>query len=170
MQKKATPDEKAEERWAFYRLADQDWEHADFALDHVNNSTDEFIRHSLIMDAVVSYMRPFCKCKGVHQSYFRNRTFVPKEYRDLHEKMLFFRHQVFAHTDITARRPKVARFKTTDGFRYGMGFQGLRASEFVPLIPRIKKLLQSIREKNANDILEIQEKYFEKIPYNPSRK
>jgi hypothetical protein len=51
-----------------------------------------------------------------------------------------------------------------------MGFKGLWAKEFVPLIPRIKKVIQSIREKNAKDMIEIQQKYFDKIPYNPSRK
>ncbi len=142
--KKATPDERAEERYIFYRLADQDWEHADFALDHVDQNTDEFVRHSLVMDAVVSYIRPFCKCKGVFQSYFRNKNFVPKEHKDLHERMLFFRHQVFAHTDITARQPQVGRLKTRTGYFYYMGFKGLWVNEFVPLIPRIKKLILSV--------------------------
>ena len=159
---------KVEERYTFHRLCDHDLGNAKFALEHLEQVEDELAQHALMKDAVLSYARPFSRSHG----YFSKRhtlpdTFVPEEHRNLHKRLMFYRDQVFAHTDINAKQPRVSRFKMERGFWYPMSFKGLSPEELMPHVAEMLSLVASVTERNQEEIARIQAEVLDRIPYRP---
>lgn len=169
--RKASLQDLAEEQCVFHRLANQDFQEAELTIERILQVEDKIIQHALIKVAVVSYARPFSKNFGVHKSYrLPAKEYVPREMYDLHKKMMIHRNQVFAHTDITARSPQMARFKGREGFVYPMSFRGFPPDEFLPLVPQMKGLVKSVMEKNIQAERRILHDVFDKVPYQPRQK
>jgi len=81
------------------------------------------VRYCLIRDIVVSYARPFFVTYGYQQrKHCLPRSTVPRAHRSLHNELLTLRRQLFAHSDFSYRRPRVAQWVLPDRVIYPMGF------------------------------------------------
>ena len=110
-------DEKQKtELYKLYRLYSMDFDMAIHTLNalkrypkHTNRyRLLQWVRYSLLRDAVVSYARPFSGNRGIlFKSHSLSLRLVPKEFRVLHSRLINLRSQLFAHTDLTYKDPKV---------------------------------------------------------------
>lgn len=161
---------RVEERYYFYRLSDHDLEHAKFALERVMKVEDKFLQHALMKDAVLSYARPFSKSRGYFgKKYALPEKYVPAAQKELHRRLMFYRDQVFAHTDIASKTPQLSRFKTDKGFWYPMSFKSLSPEDLLSSVPEIELLVSAVMERNIVAMSDIQTKVFDMLPYNPRR-
>ena len=108
------------------------------------------IRYSLLRDAVVSYARPFSGNRGVlFKSHSLPLKLVPREFRQLHSQLMTLRSQLFAHTDLSYRNPKVMQL--------GRLFPiSVRAFDYESLNDEVCKLYKLISEAQHNLNLEIE--------------
>ncbi len=100
---------------------------------------------ALIRDAIVSYIRPFSKNRGrIFKKIRLDDCFVPSKHKALHKDLLRSRDQVFAHTDIDAHDPTLARFPVKSGYIYPIAFRNLSVKSFVDKLPEISALIQEV--------------------------
>jgi hypothetical protein len=160
-----------EEQYKFHKLAGYDLQNAELALERIPTCNDRFIQHALIKDAVISYAKPFFNSQGTYRNNYQlSSKFVSKEFKDLHKTILSSRKEVFVHTDLTARTLEIARIKGKIEYMYIVSVHGLSPDEFLPLIPKMKELVKSVRDKNNQAMIEIQRNVFDKIPSQPEKK
>jgi hypothetical protein len=101
-----TDQKRVFEQYAFYRLASMDMDAAHNSLHLWHKNKNLVMRDILFRDAVISYMRPFSGSKGIYGGGYKiSDKDVPVKYLKLHGKLDSLRNQLFAHTDITARKP-----------------------------------------------------------------
>lgn len=68
------------------------------------------VRYCLLRDAVVSYVRPFSGNRGIlYPAHSLKESFIPKKFLGLHKKLIQLRLQLFAHTDLAFKDPKVVQ-------------------------------------------------------------
>lgn len=143
------------EQYYFYRLYSIDLDTAKHILRVIKRYRRKDVRYCLLRDLVVSYSRPFSGNKGKEmRSHVLTKKVVPKELRPLHTELLELRNQLFAHTDYTYRRPKVANWSTDSHKWFPMSFRGydynkldIRLSEIENLLMAVEKNLQAKIDK-----------------------
>lgn len=107
------------ELYKLYRLYIMDFDMALHTLDVLRKcakGTSRYrllqkVRYCLLRDAVVSYARPFSGNRGIlYPAHSLKECFIPKKFLGLHRKLFQLRLQLFAHTDLAFKDPKVAQF------------------------------------------------------------
>jgi hypothetical protein len=139
---------KIKEQYCFYMLAETDMNQAPNSLKIIRRYKKKDVINALIRDVVVTYSRPFSNCKGIHIATHRldKDKFVPQNLHALHEKITKYRHQIFAHTDLTARKPTLARFPIGSCYRPAMSFKGYSPRDFENDLPRIEEIIHKVQE------------------------
>lgn len=145
------------EQYAFYRLADMDFDSAmrSLVLSKKYKSTE--IRHVLLRDGIIAYMRPFSGSNGVYSKGYRlAKKDVPQKYIGLYNELDRFRNQLFAHTDVSARAPHFFTQSFIKGYPL-MAFKGngtddlyAQIGDIVDLTSLTQKKLQAKLEKTLN--------------------
>src|SRR5678815_1183851 len=91
-----------EESFVFLRFADGDISEALLILEELASAKTEFLRVCLLKQAAVSYIRPFKLCRGSFGKHkLAAKHYVPPGTRELHEEVVGFRDEAFAHTDLS---------------------------------------------------------------------
>ncbi len=104
---------KEEERYSFYRHSvSQSFADAKCSLEMLINrhNTDSAIRIPLLRDTFMCYSRPFKLSRGrLGETYNLKKDIgIPKP-KDIHDKVIADRDQLFAHSDISIRQPRVSK-------------------------------------------------------------
>jgi hypothetical protein len=138
------------EQYCFYRLYSLDLDDAKHILRLLKRYRRKDVRHYLLMDLVVTYCRPFSGSRGDKISrHVLCLRIVPKDLRPLHNELLNLRNQLFAHTDLTYRRPRVVNWSTASHKWFPMSFRASdgkldgRVSEIQQLVTAVEANLQS---------------------------
>lgn len=138
--------------YPLYRLWSIDIENALYVLGYASNEDlPKVIRYALLRDAVVSYSKPFVQFRSLPS--LKKKGFVPKEYKQIHEKLLEFRNKVICHTDESFRSPKFMKYGTD----FFMSFRSSNNEYLIENLNLIISLLKCV-EKNLNDEIEKQRK------------
>lgn len=101
---------KKEEEYSFYRhFTSQSLEDArnSFSLLVELKSVDNRLRMPLLRDAVTSYARPFKNSHGRLGIRLNASEMGCPHPKDMHDRILGLRDQVFAHCDISVKKPRV---------------------------------------------------------------
>jgi hypothetical protein len=148
------------EQYNFYMLADTDMNRALNTLKTIRRYKKKDVINALIRDIIVIYSKPFTNCKGTHIARHRldKDEFVPISLHALHEKIMKYRNQIFAHTDLTARKPRLGRLQVGSGYRYGIAFRGFSPSDFEKDLPRIEETIRKVKEKISTKLRDIEKK------------
>lgn len=92
---------------------------------------------------MVSYSRPFSGNRGtlLRTHFLPVKGIVPKELRPLHRYLLSLRMQLFAHTDLARREPKVTRWRAKGRIQSPMTFLALDFRQLDQRTPEITVLV-----------------------------
>jgi hypothetical protein len=101
------------EEFCFLHLALNDFDEAESAFAFAIQYPQ--LAQRLVPAGIVAYARPFQKCRGEHRTWNLSTKMVPKERRTLHQAMLDFRNQFFAHTDLKEVKPQLPRILVDEG-------------------------------------------------------
>ncbi len=133
-----------EEEFVFYRFATDDLSEAYCLLNLVNCYKRELIRSTLLKMAIISYSRPFKPCHGKYRLYKIEDNIIPKQYRNLHQKIITYRDQIFAHSDIFIKKPSVNKFRTGNKIRFDITYKGFTPKDFHHEIEKMKELIKEV--------------------------
>jgi hypothetical protein len=148
------------EHYYFYKLYSVDFDSVKNCFKILKRYRRKDVRFSLIRDIVVSYARPFSGNQGELLSKHRLRKkVVPKEYHPLHKELIDARNQLFAHTDYTYRKPKVANWSTETRRWFPMSFRGYDYSRLDSRISEIESLVESVDEALQRQIYELEKDF-----------
>jgi hypothetical protein len=136
-----------EEKYVFYRFASGDMLQALSHLKQLSRYRKNSPRHAFLLQAVLSYCRPFKRCYGKHDNYKLPESFVPEKQIPLHKEISKWRDQVFAHTDLNIRRPRLKRWRTPTGNILPIQFKGFSPSILEKNIPQFRELIDTVRTK-----------------------
>ena len=140
----STQDE-AEEWYVFLRLCEHDLDSARSSIRMIKCYREEGVKLALIRDVIISYARPFSKNRGrITEEHRLKDSFVPMEHKALHDDLLRFRDQVFAHTDIKAHDPTLGRWPAKSGYIYPIAFKNLSANLFANKLQEMSALIQEV--------------------------
>ncbi len=90
-----------------------DFESALYTLKVLRRYKKKDVRYALIRDVIVTYSRPFTESKGFNIAKdFCGAKFDDKDMKELHDELLSLRKELFAHTDLTYKNPKVTNWST----------------------------------------------------------
>ncbi len=151
---------RIKEQYNFYMLADTDMNQSLNTLKIIRRYKKRDVINALIRDVVVIYSRPFTNCKGNHipRHKLDKNKFVPKNLHALHEKIIRYRNQIFAHTDLTARKPTLGRLQIGSSHRYAMSFRGFSPNDFEHDLPRIEEAIRMVKENISSKLRDIEKK------------
>jgi hypothetical protein len=96
-----------EEFYVFLRMSEAELSQAIEALGLITKFKNEFVRLCLLKQASIDYCKPFTNSHGFFSRHRLPDKVVPSKMRGLHKKLWDLRNQVFAHTDIKARNPRL---------------------------------------------------------------
>jgi hypothetical protein len=146
------------EQYNFYMLADTDMNQALNTLKLIRRYKKKDVINALIRDVVVTYSRPFTYCKGNYKTKYMldKDEFVPKKFHALHEKIIRYRHQVFAHTDLTLRKPRLGRLQFGSGNRYAMSCKIISPRDFENYLPKIGETIHQVKENIFTKLRDIE--------------
>jgi len=151
-----------EENYVFYRLVSTDLDEAYRSLHDIRRYKRGSIVMVLIKNAVISYARPFMQCKGKYRNDYRlcEKRFVPPKYRKLHKKILNYRNQVFAHTDIGVREPGLGKLNLGTAMLYPIRLKGkgFYYEDYLTLVDEMKELILTVKDAVLIEINEYQKK------------
>ena len=134
-----------EEEYAFYSFAKDDLIEAYSSLKAIKKYKRNIAVSALVKAAVISYSRPFKKCCGKYKACYKLQTnIIPDPYQSLHKKIITYRDQIFAHTDIDVRRPDIKKFKIENKESFAITYRGFSYKDFLHEIERMKKLIECI--------------------------
>lgn len=138
------------EKYKFLRLYCSDFNDALHTLKVLRRYRKKDVRYALIRDVVVTYCRPFTESKGfgIRKDLLGLKT-VRSEMRGLHNELLTLRKEIFAHTDLTYRNPKVAKW--APGF-YPMSFKGFDYAALERKLPKIEKMIEHAQKQVRDEI------------------
>ncbi|MDF7809622.1 hypothetical protein P4E94_19445 [Pontiellaceae bacterium B12219] len=134
-------DNLIEERYVFWRLAIHDFSECTTTLELISTTSFHKIKMALFKSAIIAYCRPF---SGNQAKYKKNKWKIDEKWvvdRDLHQELMDLRSQLFAHTDITYRNPKLAPF----GDKSIIAMKGFYYETAMELVEPTKKLCTSVR-------------------------
>lgn len=93
--------------------------------------TDDFCE-MMLRDIIIAYSRPFSSNRGPDSTRHRlSLEFVPQECRALHVELMDLRNRLFAHTDMSARKPVVKSYPGN------ANFIAIRDADYATLLSRI---------------------------------
>ena len=138
----------ADEHYRFLRLYSVDFSEVRNSLRILRRYRRDDVRYCILRDLIVAYARPFSGNRGdFHKCHRLQIRFVPTECRQLHDELLALRMKLFAHTDYTYYRPKVARWETQRGAVFPMSF---RVPNYRSLLDRTEAILTLVDAVEAN--------------------
>jgi hypothetical protein len=148
------PDNKIE-KYAFLRLYEHDFEMALQTAQVLDVHENNNVRFPLLRDIVVTYCRPFTESNGIgiNKDFHGVKKFPNEEMKSLHAKLLTLRKELFAHTDLTYKNPKISNWSTDERKWFPMSFKGYDYAQLNTELPNIVKLinfvLMDLKEKLA---------------------
>lgn len=106
---------------------------------------------ALIRDAVIQYGSAF-KLGNVidKQKHKLDSSIIPERYQKLHQQIITYRDQLFAHIDFTARNP--VKIKNDKEMFYKINNKG--PQDFIDKIPEMKTIIIHIMSKLGSEIIE----------------
>jgi hypothetical protein len=117
------------------------------------------VRHALLRDLIVTYVRPFSGNQGKGTKHrLKPDGHVPTDMRSLHDELVRVRMQQFAHTDLSYYTPVTMAFRGSNGefHGYGMMFKGYDYAALLRKLPDIATLIRAV-ETSVNDELRREE-------------
>ena len=133
-----------EEEYVFYRFASGDFLTAVESLKEISLYKEINIRRALLLKVILAYCRPFKTSRGKYGNYKLSQSFVPVEHKNLHDKLIKYRDNVLAHTDLTVRRPRLYEWKNSSGQLFPIVFRSLDLNKLENVIPELKQLIDKI--------------------------
>lgn len=148
----------------FLRLCEKDLLLAMSSIRMIRRYQKMDVKFALIRDAIISYARPFSANRGrIIKKHELDGSFVPSNYKSLHDELIHFRDQVFAHTDIDAYDPKLVRWPAKAGYIYPMGFKGLSVEPFIDKLKNISILIRDVHHTIEAEEQVIQVQWLDKV-------
>jgi len=135
-----------EEKYVFYNFAIADLDEASGCLDAIKQYKRGLTSKTMVKYAIIAYSRPFSECRGIDnkKKHPLGIKVVPKNHRNLHNKLLGYRNRIIAHTDLDFRNPKLVK--------YGMMIK--REVDYLSLVGEIQVLIREVRSALHNMIIE----------------
>lgn len=148
------------EKYKFLRLYDMDFESALHTLKVLRRYRKKGVRYALIRDVIVTYGRPFTESRGfkIDRDFFGIKFDHP-DIEKLHNDLLTLRKELFAHTDLTYKNPKVVNWSTETYSWFPMSFKGFDYGTIESKLPEIKRLIEHA-QKQVRDRISEYEKNF----------
>lgn len=150
------------EKYKFLRLYDMDFEMALQTIKVLKRYKRKDVRYILLRDVIVAYSRPFMESKGfnITKDFFRVK-FKPSEIemKRLHDELLVSRKELFAHTDLTHRKPKVVNWSTETYKWFPMSFKGFDYEVLERQLSCIKKLIEHAQLQLRRQISEYEKNF-----------
>ncbi len=155
--KRENMDSKAVEKYKFYRLYEQDVAAAIHTLKILKRYKKIDVRHALLRDIIVTYVRPFTVSKG-HEicKHALSPRLVPSKLKKLHSELLDIRHQIFAHTDLVYKNPKVGKWDLGHCKVFPMSFKGYDYNRLDTRVDDIAELIYSVQKRLWEKIKEFE--------------
>lgn len=150
------------EKYKFLRLYDMDFEMALHTIKVLKRYKRKDVRYPLLRDMIVAYSRPFTESRGfnIQKDFFGVKFKASEiEMKKLHEELLRLRKELFAHTDLTYRNPKVSNWSTEAYKWFPMSFKGFDYEVLERQLTNIKKLIEHVQTQLRHQISEC-EKHF----------
>lgn len=136
---------KLKEEYAFYSFTKDDLKEAYISLEAVNRYKREVVILALIKIAIISYSRPFKKCRGEYDKYYKlEADIIPNQYKDLHQKIITYRDQIFAHSDIDLKKPEVRKCKIENKDIFSITYRGFSPKNFLHETAKMKQLINEV--------------------------
>jgi hypothetical protein len=133
------------EEYAFYSFAKDDLIEAYSSLKAIKKYKKNVAISALVKAAVISYARPFKKCHGKYKACYKLQSnIIPHPYQSLHQKIITYRDQIFAHTDIDVRGPDIKKLKFESKEIFAITYRGFSYKDFLHEIEKMKKLIECI--------------------------
>jgi hypothetical protein len=146
------------EQYHFLKLYSVDFDSAKHILQVLKRYRRKDVRYCILRDLIVTYCRPFSGNKGDKIANHKlTIQVVPRELRPLHNELLDFRNQLFAHTDYTYRQPKVVNWSTDTYKWFPMAFRGFDYGKLDNRVSEISNLIQSVEMNLQARINKIEE-------------
>lgn len=135
---------KAEENFAFFRhFVSQSLEDARIAIKLLTErqEKDPEIRMPLLRDGFTCYSRPFkCSYGRLGVKYRLESDVGTPEPKNIHEKIIRDRDQLYAHCDLSARQPRVAKFGIS------LKGRGYYWEDYMKILPDIASVIENAIE------------------------
>jgi hypothetical protein len=114
------------------------------------------VRFCLLRDIVVSYARPFSTNTGVKiPKHHLTKKFIPEHLRPLHKELINARNQLFAHTDLRYRNPRISNLWKEEGL-LPMMFRGYDYNKNInQKVDRIEELVNIVETKLNEKLREL---------------
>jgi hypothetical protein len=107
----------------------------------------------MLRDVIVTYGRPFSgNTGGKHGKHHLPAAHVPKVQMPLHDRLLTLRNKQFAHSDLGAKNPRVARWGTGEKLWFPMSFTHEDYQGLMRQFPEIQALVEAV-ERSVNETL-----------------
>ncbi len=148
---------KAFEQYQFIRLWEHDLNLAIYTLKTLKRYKKDDVRNALLRDIIVTYARPFSLNKGKEiKKHKLSLKFVPSQKRNLHDELIDLRNQLFAHTDLPFKNPKVGKWDFGHYKMYPMSFKGFDYKNMHRKIDEITNLVKEVHQNLVNKIRELE--------------
>ena len=138
------------EDYLFLRMYSVDLRTASYSMGVLSRTEAADARECILRDIVVTYARPFSGNRGTTARSHRLLDLLPdvitEERKTLHEKLMRFRDQLFAHTDLEAYKPKPVKWERDGHVTFPMTFWGL---DYVGLEAQVEELWDLIETVKA---------------------
>ena len=106
---------------------------------------------ALIRDAVIQYGSVFKLGNVIDKRKHKlDTSIIPEQYQKLHQQIITYRDQLFAHIDFTARNP--VKIKNGKEIFYEISNKGPK--DFIDKIPEMKAVIIHIMNKLGSEIIE----------------
>jgi hypothetical protein len=130
------------------------------SLAALSRVSDNDVRVSLLRDIVVTYARPFSGNRGPSNRSHRLSDLlpavVPKQNQALHAKLIRFRDQLFAHTDLEAYKPVPVKWEQHGQATFPMTFWALDYETLNGYVAELTELVESVESAVHDEITRIE--------------
>ena len=154
-----TMNSKVLEQYKFYRLCEYDFDAALHTLKILRRYKRSDVKNVLIRDITVAYARPFSTNRGELSKQNLSLEFVPLPMRGLHKELIDLRNQLFAHTDLIFKNPKVTNWSSRQRKWFPMSFRGVDYNNLHKRIDEISGLIYAVQNELLKKTREL-ENYF----------
>jgi len=148
------------EDYLFLRLYSIDFDTALGSLAALDRVTDGDVRVSMLRDIVVTYARPFSGNRGrsirSHRLSDLLPAVVPQKHEALHAKLIRFRDQLFAHTDLEAYNPNPTKWVQQGRATFPMTFWALDYDTLNGYAAELADLVKSVDSAVHDEISRIE--------------
>jgi hypothetical protein len=135
------------EQYKFYRLCEHDFDMAIHTLKILRRYKRSDVRNALLRDITVAYAKPFSTNRGALSQHSLSLKHVPLPMRGLHKELIDLRNQLFAHTDLTFKNPKVANWSSGKHKWFPMSFRGFDYNNLNKRVNEISNLIYSVQNE-----------------------